>query len=131
MTVLKPTRRTYPLDSTTGISEPAATNNVSQAHQDTRRARASRVPTQPERATRRSSARATHSSRPTAGPAAGSDGSGVGGSDSLISHLADVHSPEEPLRTEDHERDQDRENDQIRPRRRPVAGRVRLGATQQ
>src|SRR3954447_9564177 len=125
-TVSNATRRTYPLCSSTGRSENAATNRISHAHHDTRRSRSSIVRSGPPRMIRRSAWRATHSSWPTAGPSC----TPCGVVSVNASYLPDVRASEEPLWAEDHERDQDREDDQVGPLRRDVALRVRLGAAE-
>src|SRR5438094_955007 len=97
----------------------APTNSVSQAHHGIARNRSSIGASGPPRTSRRSAWRATHSSCPTAGPDAGvSEECGV---ESVMSHLSDVRAAEQALRTEDHERDEDREDDEIGPLRRDVS----------
>src|SRR4051812_17488774 len=122
-TVSNATRRTYPLCSSTGRSENAATNRISHAHHDTRRSRSLIVRSGPPPMIRRSAWRATHSSWPTAGPSC----TPCGVVSVNASYLPDVRASEEPLWAEDHERDQDREDDQVGPLRRDVALRERLG----
>src|SRR3954447_8087472 len=122
-TVSNATRRTYPLCSSTGRSENAATNRISHAHHDTRRSRSSIVRSGPPPMIRRSAWRATHSSWPTAGPSC----TPCGVVSVNASYLPDVRASEEPLWAEEHEEDQDREDDQVGPLRRDVALRVRLG----
>src|SRR5437588_4427970 len=103
----------------------APTNSVSQAHHGMARSRSSMGASGPPRTSRRSAWRATHSSWPTAGPDAGvSEECGV---ESVMSHLSDVRAAEQALRTEDHERDENGEDDQVGPLRRDVSLRVGLG----
>ena len=52
-------------------------------------------------------------------------------SGSLISHLPDVRPAEEPLRAHQHEHDQDREDDEVRPLGRDVGLRHRLDQPEQ
>src|SRR2546423_1245328 len=127
------------------------TKSMSQAHHGALRTRSSTAASGPLRMSRRSAWRATHSSWPTAGPEgadmearrwsmsspcgvsdwAAPPGGGAlrssgGGVESLTSDLSDVGPAEQALRPEDHEGDQDREDDQVRPLRRDVALGVRL-----
>src|SRR5262245_24125776 len=111
----------------------AAMKSVSQAHHGTPRNRSSTLPSRGGR--RRWWWRATHSSWPIAGDVTGgfwpSGPIGSCGVESLTSDFLDVGPPEESLRPEDHERDQDREDDEVGPagarRTWPVTGRVGLG----
>src|SRR5258706_5360704 len=133
-TVSNATRRTYPLPDTAGTRDINARKSTSHAHHGALRTRCSTAASGPLQKRRRSAWRATHSSWPTAGPLAGR--SSLCGVESLIYsstqlHLADVGPAEQALRTEDHERDQDREDDQVGPLRRDVALGVRLGEAEQ
>src|SRR2546421_3455080 len=125
----KARRRAWPLLRTAGSRHISPTKSTSQAPHGARRRRSSPAPSRPPWMNRRWAWRATHSSWPTAGPSAGTwEERGV---ESVTSDLADVGPPEQALRAEDHERDQDREDDQVGPFRRDVALRVRLGEAEE
>src|ERR1700709_2422316 len=118
----------YPLSATIGSTENEATKSASQAYQGATLSRSSIRPNAPARPARRSPWRATHSSWPIAGPALlpSCPGSTPGVRSLMGSDLGDAGPAEQPARAEQHEHDQDHEDREVGPRRRPVARDVGL-----
>src|SRR5919204_5232031 len=95
----------------TGISATIPTKTTSSTSCGVRSSQRRAVPRSPRRTMARSSARATHSSTPICGEVAG-DGPGGVGIPALTSHLLQHGRAADARRSEEHEDDQDRKDDQ-------------------